>query len=132
MHAGAIAGSLKGAGRDVDIVNLRENRKPNLDRYDAVIIGSGVRIGRWYGPAKKFLKRKELAQKKIALFVACGTACDAEKRAEAVDDYVTKTAAKFGLKIVSGQAFAGPMPGNKKPVNTETSEVWGRELAGLL
>lgn len=134
LHAGAIAGVLKGAGREVDLVNLRETRKPELDRYDGVVIGSGVRIGRWYGPARRLLKRKELDTMKIALFVACGMACDEDKVNEAVEKLIVPMASKYGLKVLSSQAFAGLMPGDKNvaPLNTEASMKWGSELASLL
>jgi menaquinone-dependent protoporphyrinogen oxidase len=124
---------LKGADRDVDIVNLRETRKPDLGKYGAVVIGSGVRLGRWYGPAKKLLKRKELASKKVALFVACGMACEKAKREEAMFNYIAPMAAKHALNPVSMRAFPGSLPGKAGgPVSTSGSEAWGRELAGLL
>ncbi len=143
QHAGAIAGALKGAGMNVDIVNLRESGKPDLAGYDAVIIGSGVRIGRWYGPAKRFLKGKELAGKKVALFVACGMlADDPSKEDEAVRDYIQKIAGKCNVKCLSCRAFVGFMPdgksmklgsaGDSNPVDTIASGEWGMKLANIL
>ena len=134
QHAGAIAGSLTAAGREVDIVNLMEREKIDVTAYDAVIIGSGIRIGRWYGPARRLLKREELAGKRVALFTACCMMMDASKEEAARRDYIDKIAEKFNLKIVSGRAFAGIMPRAKGRglVDTAASREWGERLAGLL
>ncbi|MFO7619048.1 MAG: flavodoxin domain-containing protein [Thermoplasmata archaeon] len=143
QHAGAVAGALKSVGRNVEIVNLREGGKPDLAGYDIVVIGSGIRIGRWYGPAKKLLKRKELVGKKVALFVACGMmAEDSSKQEEAVRDYIEKIAAKHNVKYACCRAFVGFMPDGKSmklgsasdsnPVDTAASVEWGKELAKLL
>lgn len=137
IHAAAIAGALRGAGRDADMVDLREAGKPDLGPYSAVVVGSGVRIGRWYGPARRLLKRKELATKRVALFVACGMlAEDQSKCADAVRDYVDKVAAKRGLAPVSARAFPGHMPdgksmklGRAEGLDTGASAAWGAELA---
>ena len=133
QHAGAIAGALRAAGREVDILNLREARKPSLEGYGAVIIGSGVRMGRWYGPAKRLLKRKELASVKVALFVACATACDKSKRQFAADQYVEPMRSRYGIDFVSGIALPGHMPGVKgEALKTSSSQRWARELADIL
>ena len=143
QHAGAIAGYIKAAGRDVDIVNLREMGKPDLAGFDAIIIGSGVRIGRWDGAARKLLKRRELAGKKVALFVACGMlADDPSKMDEAVKEYIHKIADKYNVNAVSCRAFIGFMPdgksmklgsaGDSNPVDTTASGEWGKELAKIL
>lgn len=134
QHASAIAGALKAAGRDVDIVDLREIGKPELAGYEAFVIGSGIRMGRWYGPARRLLKNKELAGKRIALFAACCMVMDASKKDVARRDYVEKIANKFKLKMVSGRAFVGMLPRAKgdKFIDTTASQRWGRELAERL
>ncbi|MCL2712646.1 MAG: hypothetical protein FWD37_05195 [Methanomassiliicoccaceae archaeon] len=45
---------------------------PNIDDYDVVIIGTGIRIGGAYKPFKKFIKENEnaLLKKKIAFFTS--------------------------------------------------------------
>jgi menaquinone-dependent protoporphyrinogen oxidase len=143
QHAGAIAGSLKGLGRDIDIIDLRQTGKPSLDGYDSIVIGSGVRFGRWYGPARKMLKRRELAGKKIALFISCGVLADEPAKCdEAVRNYIDAIAGKYGIKPISSCAFVGFMPDGKsmklgsasdsRPVDISKSEEWGRELAKIL
>ena len=138
-----MAGALKGAGRDVDIVDLRQTRKPDLAGCDAIVIGTGIRFGRWYGPARKLLKRKELAGKKIALFIACGMLAEDSKKCDlAVKNYIDSIAGKYGIKPVSARAFVGFMPDGKslklgsasgsRPMDTAASEEWGRELAEIL
>ena len=143
QHAGAIAGSLRGLGREIDIVDLRKSGKTDLRDYDSIVVGPGVRFGRWCGPAKKLLKSKALAGKKIAIFVACGMlADDPKKSGEAVKNYIDFFAEKYGVKAISTRAFVGFMPDGKsiklgsasgsRPVDTARSEVWGRELAEVL
>ena len=50
----------------VDVVNLKEQRMPDVASYDNVIIGSGIRIGMWYGKARKQLKNPRNATRKKA------------------------------------------------------------------
>ena len=59
-NADIIAKVLRDHGLTVDIVNLRETKKPDVMPYDNIIVGSGIRIGMWYRQAKKVLKRKDI------------------------------------------------------------------------
>lgn len=47
---------------------------PQLDEYDVVILGSGVRMGKIYKPMKKFIERNlsVISTKKIAIFLCNG------------------------------------------------------------
>ena len=82
IYANAVADELVGFGHLVDIINLRQNETPNLTAYDNVILGTGVRIGMVYRRAKKFLKRDELKEKNLAIFLASGIAIDEPERSE--------------------------------------------------
>ena len=48
----------------------------SLDRYDAVVIGSSLRAGRWLGAMNKFLTRfrEPLSRKPVAIFTVALTA----------------------------------------------------------
>ena len=41
---------------EVTVVNLQQNKSPDIKPYDNIFIGSGIRMGQWYGRAKKMLK----------------------------------------------------------------------------
>lgn len=55
-------------GFDVDVVPA--DQVAGLDRYEAVVLGSGVYIGKWRKEASKFLKKNEkiLSEKKVWFF----------------------------------------------------------------
>ncbi len=55
--AEAVAKALAARGCEVDVTPAREVRDPQA--YDAIILGSGVYMGRWQGDAMNVLKRHE-------------------------------------------------------------------------
>ncbi|MBA7533490.1 hypothetical protein ES705_25730 [subsurface metagenome] len=94
-------------GLEVNIVNLKKNSKPELSQYDNVIIGSGIRMGMWYGKANKFLKN-DFKDKKVAIFLSSGTAGDPETYQEAIIKYIDKKLTKNPhVKPVLTEAFGG-------------------------
>ncbi|MBY8990723.1 MAG: hypothetical protein KGD58_08225 [Candidatus Lokiarchaeota archaeon] len=98
-------------GFEVDLVNLKTSPKPDLTQYENIIIGSGVRMGMWYGKAKKFLKNK-FKNKNIAIFLSSGTAGDPETYGEAITKYINNKLAKFPhLKPIASEAFGGRYSG---------------------
>lgn len=58
---------------DVDIVDLNTNANPNLEQYDAVIIGASIHAGAISRKEKKFIAKNldVLASKKIGLYLCC-------------------------------------------------------------
>jgi menaquinone-dependent protoporphyrinogen oxidase len=66
--AGAIAGTLRDAGLVVDLVAPDEVTE--LERYDAVVLGSAVYAGRWVDAARAFADRHadSLATRPVWLF----------------------------------------------------------------
>ena len=100
------------SGLDTTIINLKSDKWPLLDQFDAVIVASGIRMGRWTKEAKNFLKKnvKLLKEKPfLAVFVSSGEASYPEKYQEAKDKYVTKilTDLGFDLNEVMHEAFGG-------------------------
>jgi menaquinone-dependent protoporphyrinogen oxidase len=67
-----IANVLRGKGFEVKVVNAKVEKTKDLSPYDLVVVGTGVQMGRWTGEVEDFLKEheKELAQKKVAIFVS--------------------------------------------------------------
>ena len=55
--AEAVAEEIRGAGHDVDCVEV--GTLTGIDNYDAVVLGSAVYIKRWRGDAKHFLAKHE-------------------------------------------------------------------------
>ncbi|MFX0063821.1 MAG: flavodoxin domain-containing protein [Candidatus Hermodarchaeota archaeon] len=84
--------NLEEKGFTVDLVNLKSKNKPDVHNYSGLLIGSGIRIGRWTKYAKNFLKAnvKDINDKKmvVGIFLSSGEASDPEKRPEAIEKYL--------------------------------------------
>ena len=83
---------LKRKGIDVTITNLGQEKINDISKFDLVIVGSGIAIGKWTKKPLKFLSRfeTELAKKKVALFVSCGDAKNPDKHEDAKERYLKK------------------------------------------
>jgi len=115
-----IAKTLRQVGMDFRVVNAKEEKVKNVDEYDLVIVGSGIQINRWTGEPEKFLKRfqNQLANKKVALFVCCGSASGKDKPGAAEQarrKYLEEKAAKYNLHPVALGLFGGVYNYNKVP-----------------
>jgi len=71
-----IAEVLHQEGFDVRVVNAKKDKVHDITEYELVIVGSGIQVNRWTKEPEKFLKKfqRELAKKKVALFVCCSSA----------------------------------------------------------
>ncbi len=116
-----IAKILHQEGLDVQVVNAKEEKVNYIAEYDLVVVGSGIQINKWTGEPENFLKKfqKELAKKKLALFVCCGSASqttDAPEVAEkAKRKYLDEKAAHYNLQPVALGFFGGVYNYNKEP-----------------
>jgi len=118
-----IAKILSQEGLEVRVVNAKKEDVKNITEYDLVIVGSGILINRWTSEPENFLKKfqKDLAQKKVALFVCCGSACQAmnsgkpETAEKAKTKYLDEKAAKYNLQPVALGLFGGVYDFNKWP-----------------
>ena len=118
----AIADVLRGEGLTVRVVNAKENVR-DISGYDLVVVGSGIQIERWTGEPEMLLKRfqRELAKKKVALFVSYGSAHpltqeeDQDVAGRARRKYLEEKAAKYGLQPVALGLFGGVWDFNKTP-----------------
>lgn len=133
-YAKTIAEALTSRGHDVHVVNLKRERVADLASYDAVVVGTGVRMGMVYRAAKKLLAGKELKDKRLAVFLSSGLAIgDREKSKE---KFLGPIMRKYGLSPVMYDAFPGKMPGPAGKVedttDMEAARRWAEELAQKL
>jgi menaquinone-dependent protoporphyrinogen IX oxidase len=118
-----IAKVFRQEGLEVRVVNAKEEKVNNIIDCDLVVVGSGILINKWTSEPEKFLKKfqKELARKKVVLFVCCGSASQAlneEKPDIAVRarrKYLEEKAAKYNLQPVALGFFGGVYNYNKEP-----------------
>jgi menaquinone-dependent protoporphyrinogen oxidase len=117
-----IADVFRQEGLDVRVVNLKDEKVKDIRDYDLVVIGSGIKIRRWTKEPENFLKkfRKELENKKTAIFVCCGAMypldekTDKEKEIEfARTKYLEEKAAKYNLHPIALGLFGGVYNFNK-------------------
>ena len=122
MTSEEIADVFRQEGLDVRVVNLKDEKVKDISDYELVVVGSGIRIGKWTKEPEKFIKkfRKELANKKVALFVCCGSAQplpEEEKKPEDIENarrkYLEEKAAKYNLQPVALGFFGGVYNFNK-------------------
>jgi menaquinone-dependent protoporphyrinogen oxidase len=119
-----IAETLSKEGFDVKVVNLKKDKVKDITAYELIIVGSGIQINRWTKEPEKFLKKfqKELAKKKVALFVCCGSTQpldDKTDKATSIENartkYLEEKAAKYNLQSVALGLFGGVYNYNKVP-----------------
>ena len=75
---------------EVDLVDLKEQKVPDLTLYKNVVIGGGVRAGKIYSKALKFLEN-DLSGKNVAFFVSSTWAGTPGSYANAKAKFVEKT-----------------------------------------
>ncbi len=97
-------------GYDVRVVDAAKETVSEVAGYDVVIVGSGIRMGKWTRETLDFLERFEadLSEKKVALFVSCGYSREPDKVDEARENFLMKVAEKYpSIKPVSLGLFGG-------------------------
>ena len=109
--AETIGKALKKEGNTVDVIDAKKAPQ-NIDTYDLVLVGSGLRADKWTKESIEFLEKNALVlrNKKTALFVSCSMA----DRKDAGYDvgkkrYLDTTAEKYGLQPLSFGYFGGLM-----------------------
>ena len=115
MTSEDIAGVLRQQGWDVRVVDAKKEKVKSIAEYDLILVGSGIQVHKWRGEAESFLKdfRKELAGKKLALFVCCGSAAQAVKEGKpelaetARKRYLEEKVVKYGLQPIALGLFGG-------------------------
>jgi menaquinone-dependent protoporphyrinogen oxidase len=118
-----IAEVLREEGFEVRVVNAKKEKMRSINEYELVIVGSGVRMGRWTKEPEKFLGKfqKELLKKKVALFVCCSSAVEPlverEEKTRVMGDarrkYLDEKAVQYNLSPIALGFFGGIYDFNK-------------------
>jgi len=121
---------------DVDIINLTKNPKPDISQYRNVVIGSGVRMGRWYKQALKLME-SDFYNKRVALFLSSCEAGEPDKHEQSITKYIKKVLEKYPhLKPVAAEAFGGRMKMFGKTItdnyDAEKVKRWAEEVGKTL
>jgi menaquinone-dependent protoporphyrinogen IX oxidase len=91
---------------EVDLINLKK-AKPNLAQYQNVVLGAGVRFGKVYSEAPKFLKQ-DLGNRKVAVFLCCGDGGEPARHDGACDKYLGDFLVSTpNVKPIAMEAFGG-------------------------
>ena len=115
-----IAKVLREQGFDVTVINAKNEKIKSVSNCELVIVGSGMRMGKWTDEADDFLKKfqKELRQKKLAIFASTmktvsereGKTEDvAQMRKAALEDKV----AQYNLHPIALGFFGGVLDYNR-------------------
>ncbi|MEJ2240776.1 MAG: flavodoxin domain-containing protein [Candidatus Bathyarchaeota archaeon] len=106
----------------VQLINAKKDKIKNIDKFDLIIVGSGIKMGRWTKEPEKFLEnfKKELSKKKVALFVCCGSAqplSQGEEKIKEMTDakrkYLEEKSNQYSLKPIALGFFGGIYDFNK-------------------
>ena len=124
MTSKEIADVFRDEGLDVKVVNLKDEKVKAITEYELIVVGSGIQINRWTKEPLKFLKKfqKELAKKKVALFVCCGSTeplDEKEEKSKSIENarikYLEEKAAQYNLQPVALGLFGGVYNFNRMP-----------------
>ena len=122
MTSEEIADVFRQEGLDVRVVNLKDEKVKDINDYELVVVGSGIKIKKWTKEPEKFLKKfqKELANKKTAIFISCGARFPLDEKAEVEKEieyartkYLEEKAAKYNLQPIALGLFGGVYNFNK-------------------
>ena len=88
---------IENEGIEVDLMDSRGIKNYDIPSYDMVIVGSGIKIGKWTKGSLKFLEdnKTSLKDRKVALFVTCGAANMKETMVEGQEKYLDEVAFKY-------------------------------------
>ena len=100
----------RGKGLSVSVVNLKKENVVDLVSYDLVIVGSGIQVDKWTKEPLNFLKRNRevLSEKRVAIYVSCGSANDPTKCDEATEKYLQRVADEFPEIAFIAMGLFGP------------------------
>ncbi|UCH37118.1 MAG: hypothetical protein JSV76_05360 [Candidatus Bathyarchaeota archaeon] len=116
----------------VDIVNLRTDRNPDLTPYQNVIIGTGIQKFRMYKEAVEFLEKTDFGARKVNIFLSALMPRDVviEKYVEVLIEKNSKLKPTF-VEVLGGRMkVLGRSITDKTDI--EKSKAWARKIAEQL
>ena len=141
--ADSIAVTLRELGLDVEL--QRADRVHDLARFDAVLVGGGLYMGRWHADARRLLKRYRtaLARKPFAVFALGPDSLEEAKVADSRTQLERALAATPELKPTAVAIFGGALkpeswrfPFNRLPASDardwDAIDSWARNVATKL
>lgn len=107
-----IAEILEKEGISPTLFNLKDKKlkkKLDLNEFDGILVGSGIKIGAWTKESKNFVaENKEiLGQKIFGAYVSCGEGTNPEKCEEARGKYIDNVMTENNLSPALSEAFGG-------------------------
>jgi menaquinone-dependent protoporphyrinogen oxidase len=104
----------KTEGLCTEVVNLRtiaESAWPRLVDFQGILLGTGIRIGKWTKEAESFLKKIKRrfinGRPAIGVFISCGYAADAKHYPIAMRSFLEKKFKDIGFHPDIYEAFGG-------------------------
>ncbi|PNX53760.1 MAG: hypothetical protein BV458_02770 [Thermoplasmata archaeon M9B2D] len=132
-YAKVIGETLTANGLTVELRNLASDI-PDITAFDTIVLGTGVRMFTVYRRWKKVLKKKELRDKRLFMFLSSGTAI--EDPDKAVEKFLRPLVDKYGLRPTSLVSFPGKIPekwakpdGEKETMKPEKAKEWASKIA---
>jgi menaquinone-dependent protoporphyrinogen oxidase len=141
--AESIAMTLGRSGLTVEIEEARRVR--DITRYDAIVVGGGLYMGKWHADARRLLKRhrRELAGMRLAVFGMGPDSLEESKVAESGKQLDRALAATPELEPIAVAIFGGALepeswrfPFNRLPAfdarNWDAIQGWATDVAARL
>lgn len=121
---------------EVDVVDLAKQDTPDLSQYQNIVVGGGVRMGKVYSKATKFLGN-DLAGKRVAFFISSAWGgIPGEYHDQAKKWFLEKALKKHpDVKPVSVEVFGGFIRYFNRTmidnINYPMVEAWAAELGKI-
>lgn len=102
-----IGETLASSGATVDVRSV--SNKPDAAAYDAVVVGSGVRMGRWHKAVSEWVgvNAAALKERPVAFFTVCLTLAESPEKTDEVRAYTDPLIESSGVNPVNIGLFAG-------------------------
>jgi menaquinone-dependent protoporphyrinogen IX oxidase len=116
-----IARILREEGFEVKVVDGRKEKIKDISEFELVVVGGGLKILRWTPESDDFLKnfQKDLAQKKLAIFVSSAMKSLFERQGKTEDlqkikkSHLEDEASKYHLHPIALGLFGGVLDKDK-------------------
>jgi menaquinone-dependent protoporphyrinogen oxidase len=116
-----IAKILREENFEVKVVDAKKEKIKDISEFELVIVGGGLKMDKWTGESDDFLKefQKDLAQKKVAIFVSSAMKSLFERQGKTEDlqkikkSHLEDEALKYHLHPIALGFFGGVWDKNK-------------------